>query len=314
MLQQTQVAVVLDYYRRWMERFPTVDLLAAATAEDALGVWQGLGYYKRCNQLLETARRIASTGLPRTSAELKALPGIGDYTAAAIASNCFGEKVASVDANVMRVYARICADAKSGYQLRSAATEWVGPLLDNGRPGDSNQALMELGAVVCRPRNPLCAQCPIADACISRAAGTVLEYPAKATPAPMKSHAFAVEVPYKANSFGFVQLPHSGWWSGLWAFPSTRTRGNRVPRAVDASHSLPMVRHQVTRNCICFYPRIVKEIASEQELRWVQQSDLAELPIPSPYRRILVSAIERLDALERSADEESPVLSGVVDG
>ncbi len=175
MLQQTRVAVVEERFKEFLELFPTVDALARAPEQEVLAAWSGLGYYRRPRMLHRAAQFVVANCagvLPQSSAELRLLPGIGAYTAAAIASIAFGECVAVVDGNVERVLYRV-AGWETGVRAGSAALkrkvgELAGELMDAERPGDFNQALMELGATVCLPRNPLCLVCPLSTDCYTR--------------------------------------------------------------------------------------------------------------------------------------------------
>ncbi len=175
MLQQTRVAVVEERFKAFLELFPTLDALAVAPEQEVLAAWSGLGYYRRARMLHRAAQFVLANCagvLPQTSAELRLLPGIGTYTAAAIASIAFGECVAVVDGNVERVLYRV-AGWETGVRAGSAAlkrkvSELAGDLMDVARPGDFNQALMELGATVCLPRNPLCLVCPLSTDCQTR--------------------------------------------------------------------------------------------------------------------------------------------------
>src|SRR5579864_7539377 len=170
MLQQTRVAVVVERYRAFMERFPTVFALAVAPEQDVLALWSGLGYYRRARMLHKAAQVVASTSrgqMPRTAADLRALPGIGAYTSAAIASIAYDEPVALVDGNVERVLCRLAGwNAKNGHARKVEAL--AERLVDQARPGDFNQAMMELGATICLPRNPQCLVCPLAEHCKTR--------------------------------------------------------------------------------------------------------------------------------------------------
>ena len=180
MLQQTRVETVLPYYERFLARFPDVHALAAAPLEEVLALWSGLGYYRRARQLHAAAARMAREGFPETSGGWRELPGIGEYTAAAVASIAFGEAAPVLDGNVERVAARLQAlagDPKRAAprrHLRAAAAA----LLDPERPGDSNQALMELGARICTPRSPKCLLCPLETACEGRRTGEPERFPA----------------------------------------------------------------------------------------------------------------------------------------
>ena len=174
MLQQTRVAAAIPYYEKFLTRFPTVKALAEAPETEVLAHWSGLGYYSRARNLRKAAQAIAEAGaFPEEYEDIRALPGIGDYTAAAVASIAFGLPHAVVDGNVRRVVARLTNDALADVQ--DVATR----LMDRAEPARSNQALMELGALVCLPRAPLCDQCPVATLCGAKHHGTQLDLPAK---------------------------------------------------------------------------------------------------------------------------------------
>ena len=182
MLQQTRVAAVLPYYERFLEIFPDVASLAHAAEADLLSAWSGLGYYRRARNLQQAAREILASGsFPRDYGSLRALPGVGDYTAAAIASIAFRRPHAVLDGNVIRVLARLANDSSDvgSTSTRRRLREVAEILLDRAHPGVFNQALMELGATVCLPQRPDCAHCPIATHCEARAHGTQNELPVK---------------------------------------------------------------------------------------------------------------------------------------
>ncbi len=174
MLQQTRVAVVVERYTAFLERFPTVMALALAPEQDVLALWSGLGYYRRARMLQKAAQFVVEQragNLPKTAEELKLLPGIGSYTAAAIASIAHGEPVAVVDGNVERVLCRVLGwqeGRMTATALRRKVESAAGELLDPRRAGDFNQAMMELGATVCTPRSPQCLMCPLAQDCATR--------------------------------------------------------------------------------------------------------------------------------------------------
>jgi A/G-specific adenine glycosylase len=181
MLQQTRVEAVTPYYRLFLERFPTVEALAAAPETDVLTAWSGLGYYSRARNLHRAAKQITAQGLPAGYEDVLSLPGAGPYTAAAIASIALDLPHAAVDGNVMRAMSRLTNDAG---EIASPATRRrfegeAGLLLDPRRPGDFNQAMMELGATICLPRSPACGSCPVVKFCAARAAGTERALPVK---------------------------------------------------------------------------------------------------------------------------------------
>jgi A/G-specific adenine glycosylase len=179
MLQQTRVEAVIPYYERFLARFPSLEALAAASGNDVLALWSGLGYYSRARNLHRAAKSLVAD--PATYEEVRALPGAGPYTAAAIASITLGLPYAAVDGNVIRVISRLTNDASevtSAPARRRFAAE-AQALLDKQRPGDFNQAMMELGATICLPRTPRCGECPANRFCAARAAGTASELPVK---------------------------------------------------------------------------------------------------------------------------------------
>jgi A/G-specific adenine glycosylase len=182
MLQQTRAQAAIPYYERFLARFPTLEELAVASEDAVLAQWAGLGYYTRARNLRRAAQEIvAARGFPRAYEAIRALPGIGDYTAAAVASIAFGLPHAVVDGNVLRVVARVENDAsdigspRTRERFRTVVEGW----LDRRDPGQFNQAIMELGATVCLPRNPMCLVCPLAGTCQAREAGTAGQLPVK---------------------------------------------------------------------------------------------------------------------------------------
>ncbi len=181
MLQQTRVEAVIPYYRRFLDCLPTIDALAAAPESDVLALWSGLGYYSRARSLHRAARMIAAGRVPADYDAVRALPGVGEYTAAAVSSIALGLAHPAVDGNVMRVLSRLSNDASeiSFPSTRRRFSHLAAELLDARRPGDFNQAMMELGATVCLPRNPACSSCPVARFCAARAAGTERVLPVK---------------------------------------------------------------------------------------------------------------------------------------
>ncbi|MEC8192133.1 MAG: A/G-specific adenine glycosylase [Myxococcota bacterium] len=216
MLQQTRVETGLRYFERFIERFPTVEALARAPLDDVLVLWSGLGYYSRARNLHKAAGIVADAGaFPTDVSGLRALPGVGEYMAAAIASIALGQDEATVDGNIARVMARIHADAGGRKQM------WVHARthLPAGRAGDYNQALMDLGATICTPRKPLCDECPIRIACRANQLGKPLAYP----PAKEKKAVPRFDVDLTIHTAGRTvwagRRPETGLWSGLWAFP-----------------------------------------------------------------------------------------------
>ena len=225
MLQQTQVETVRPYYARWLAAFPTLAALAAAPQAAVLALWEGLGYYSRARNLHRAAQQVVAEhggALPRTVAGLRALPGIGRYTAGAIASMAFGVDAAVLDGNVKRVLARVfdlTVDVKSpaGEKELWALAEGLVP---PGQAGDYNQALMDLGATICLPRAPLCLLCPLREQCAAFAHGTQHVRPVLPARRKQPERHQAAGVIRKGKQVLLVQRPAEGLLGGLWAFPA----------------------------------------------------------------------------------------------
>jgi A/G-specific adenine glycosylase len=221
MLQQTRVETAIPYYDRWMERFPTVEALAEVDEESVLKAWEGLGYYSRARNLHRSAlivRERLGGMLPRDSQSLRTLPGIGEYSAGAIASIAYGEVVPAVDGNARRVLSRLLdLENPTDASLRKRA----GELVDPDRPGDWNQALMDLGATVCTPRSPRCTICPLTGECRALAAGTQELRPVSKRRPRVRTVSYAVLVALNpAGEVLMVRRPPNSLLGGLWEFPA----------------------------------------------------------------------------------------------
>ncbi len=225
MLQQTRVEAVVGYYNRFMEAFPNVQALAAAEESRVLKLWEGLGYYSRARNLQKTAKLLVETRggrFPDTAAELQKLPGIGAYTAGAVASICFERPSAAVDGNVLRIIARITAEARA-VDLPAVRREIAARLeavYPAGNCGMFTQALMELGACVCTPKNPDCARCPMRGVCAAQAAGRALHFPVKLPKAEKRVEARTVFLLRCGETCAIRRRPETGLLAGLWEFPN----------------------------------------------------------------------------------------------
>lgn len=226
MLQQTQVETVKGYFLRFMKAFPTVQALAKAPQQDVLKAWEGLGYYTRARNLQKAAQQVMEKGgaLPSSSSEWAELPGIGPYTAAAISSISFGEYAPVVDGNVARVFARILEWRYDFQKLpaREKLAAWLQPLIEKSkRPGDFNQAMMDLGATVCTPRNPSCVICPLRKSCVASAKGLQDELPFKLKKKALPIRlAVALELRDAENQVCFAKRVHEKLLNGLWELPT----------------------------------------------------------------------------------------------
>jgi len=226
MLQQTRVAAVLEYYRRFMEALPTVADLAAVEEDRLLKLWQGLGYYNRARNLQKAARQIMAEhggAFPRTYEEIRALSGIGDYTAGAIASIAFGVPVPAVDGNVLRVVSRITGDEGdiTRPQTRTRISRKLLEVMPRRAPGDFNQALMELGATVCLPNGaPVCEQCPAYGFCTARLEDRTGALPVKAPKASRRVEARTVFLIFYQGQVALRRRSPRGLLAGLWEYPN----------------------------------------------------------------------------------------------
>jgi A/G-specific adenine glycosylase len=233
MLQQTRVAAVIPYYERFLARFPSIEFLAAAPEEDLLRAWAGLGYYSRARNL-QKAALLAGGTFPRDYDSIRKLPGVGDYTAAAVASIAFDLPHAAVDGNVTRVIARL-TNGLGDVRVHAEA------LLDRGRPGDFNQAMMELGATICLPRNPQCLLCPVAAMCEARAAGTQNEIPPKKKNTVLRVQRTLLII-RRGDRMLFWQRPATDRkLAGFWELPESQ----QLPGAV-LGGELGRFRHSIT--------------------------------------------------------------------
>lgn len=237
MLQQTTVAAVIPYFARFLERWPTVEALAAAPREDVLGAWAGLGYYSRARNLHAAAQLLAAEGPPQTEAGWRALPGVGPYTAAAIAAIVFNQPANVVDGNVERVMARLYALETPLPEAKAALRALAGELVAADRAGDWAQALMDLGATVCTPKAPKCGVCPWREACAGLAGGAPESYPRRA-PKRERPRRFGVAYRIERNgALWLVRRPDKGLLGGMAGLPTTAWRSKRWTRAEALKHA-----------------------------------------------------------------------------
>lgn len=292
MAQQTQIATVLPYYERWLERFPNVDALAQAHEDTVLALWAGLGYYRRARTFLQAARQVARDGWPGNAAGWRELPGVGRYTANAIASICLGEPVPVVDGNVKRVYARFCADGGTGPGLERSCWAWAERVLDRERPGRMNQALMELGARVCTPRQPKCGECPLSPTCAAHALGCPTDFPVPAPKAEIVERHVVFWACVRDGRWGLRRAEAGEWWAGMWCLPT-----EVLAEPLAEEHCLGRFNHTVTRHRLrC---AVAWNTSGDHDLVWFSTEELKTLGIPTAHGKALVIALRALtDASE----------------
>lgn len=251
MLQQTRVAAVLDYYRRFLDRFPTVADLAAAPQDELMKCWQGLGYYSRARNLQRAAQVIVHDHggvFPSDYAAIRALPGIGDYTAGAIAAIAFGLPRAAVDGNVLRVAARLTADPRdiSSPAVKRAVAAELEAVMPVKAPGEFDQALMELGATVCLPNGaPLCQRCPARDFCRAHLQDRTAEFPVKPGKKPRRIERRQVYLLFHQGRVALRKRLDKGLLAGLWEFPNA-LEGEAPPLALPPLEFVGTAKHIFT--------------------------------------------------------------------
>ena len=314
MLQQTQLRVALPYWMRWMATFPTVDALAAASLEQVRLQWQGLGYYSRARRIHEAAQQLVTQGWPRTLEGWMALPGIGRTTAGSILSSAFNAPLPILDGNVKRVLARLAAHPRPPARDEALFWDWSTALLDASRPRDFNQALMDLGATVCTPRNPSCDQCPWPSACAAYASGEPRRWPVTDASKPLPFQVIGVGVVLNAAGEVLIdQRLEEGLLGGLWEFPGgkqekgeaieaciARELEEELAIAVRVGEELITVDHAYSHKKLRFVVHLCDWVSGEpqplasQQVRWVPPAQLSDYPFPAANARIIEALLGKL--------------------
>jgi A/G-specific adenine glycosylase len=315
MLQQTQVATVIPYFERFLHAFPTLRDLAAADEQKVLKLWEGLGYYRRARDLHRAARLLASSHdgqIPDDADVFRALPGVGRYTAGAVLSQAFDRRLPILEANSRRVLCRLFGlrqDPRSG-QAQRRLWQAAEDLLPEREAGQFNQALMEVGALVCTPRSPDCAACPLRRFCAARALSLQEEIPAKAAPPPTVDVREAAVVVRRGPKVLLVQRPSPGRWAGMWEFPhgplqdgeaheqaAARLLRELTGLEADLGDELLTLKHGVTRfriTLVCFeaaHRRGAFRPGFYLRGEWVRPEQLASYPVSAPQRRLAKSLL-----------------------
>jgi A/G-specific adenine glycosylase len=319
MLQQTQVSRVAERFGAFLERFPTIETLAAAEEQDVLAAWSGLGYYRRARHLHGAARMVVAEfggRVPRTVEELRRLPGVGRYTAGAIASIVFGEREALVDANVVRVVLRLEGKELAPTSAEATALAWARAtalVAAAEDPGACNEGLMEMGALVCRPRAPRCPACPLARLCVARKEGREESIPAPSAKTLRKRiHHACVLIEDRSGRLLVERRPDDGLWAGLWQAPTVES-DDAAPGAEAVEAHLEGIAGLGARDLA---PAGRFTIATTHRLvefhvwraarggrgrlgphrRWATRAQIAELPLASPHRQVLLGGALRRGA------------------
>ncbi len=311
MLQQTQVATVIPYFERWMKSFPSVQHLAKARLPKVLKHWEGLGYYTRARNLHKAAQWVHNENegtIPTTFEDLKKLPGIGRYTAGAIASIAYKEPVPVLDGNVKRVLSRLFCIRENGATPKSETVLWdkAASLVPEKRPGDFNQALMELGATVCLPKNPMCLLCPLLKKCEAARSGEQTSFPPPKNKTPSKKIEVSAAVIKRNGKIFIQQRPHKGLMGGLWEFPGGKLEKGESPEEalvreiqeelgvkIAPDEKILTIRHTYTKFRVTLHVFTCEmrkgRIRATQceQWKWVKPVELDQFPYPAANVKIV---------------------------
>ncbi|MDD7363067.1 MAG: A/G-specific adenine glycosylase [Firmicutes bacterium] len=308
MLQQTQAQTVIPYYERFMAKFPTAEALADADEEDVLKMWQGLGYYRRARHLLEAARIVKDEGMPSDFKTLKQLPGIGDYTAAAIASIAFHEPVAAIDGNLLRIYSRLycITEPVDRSKTKRRIFERANDDISRTRPGDFNQAMMDLGNKICTPTRPLCLLCPLREECRAFKEGVADELPHK-TPKKKQARENYTLLLLDLDGDYLVEKRTEGLLQAMWGFPllSGHLKKEDIQKylserdfMIEDMREMRDYRHVFSHkiwNVSVVYVKLKTMVCAEDRYTWANRAALEDVyAIPSAFQ----PALEVIDALD----------------
>jgi A/G-specific adenine glycosylase len=293
MLQQTQIKTALPYFDRWLRELPDFKALAAASEEKVMKLWEGLGYYSRARNLHKLARAIADRpNAPRTVSDWRELPGIGPYTAAAITSISFAEPAACVDGNVVRILARLTAEARP-FRDSSDAAKFFTPLADalivDSDPGTHNQAMMELGATVCMRQSPMCLVCPVAEFCAGKKLGSPEKFPRLQPKAFEQRTVTRIWCEHKNKILLRRGHASAKRLAGLHELPEATDLGLKTPDPATllVSKKRTITRFQIAESIYKITPdaALLKTIKAEPSLEWVAWADLDQVTLSGPHRR-----------------------------
>ncbi|GGL64770.1 A/G-specific adenine glycosylase [Sporolactobacillus putidus] len=308
MLQQTQVDTVIPYFNRFISLFPTIEALAGATDQEVLKCWEGLGYYSRARHLQQGVREVAEKydgKVPEDKNELLSIQGIGPYTAGALLSIAFGEPEPAVDGNVMRVMSRVFLidDDIAKAKTKKKFEKIVGALIAEADPSAFNQSLMDLGALICRPKKPKCDECPLNAHCLAREEGAQLEYPVKSGKAKPRSIDYTVLLIRDAERRYFIeQRPETGLLAGMWQFPMIAWDPNEKEKVLEdaiqkkygwevrfvrTSFSYTHRFSHLIWNLSLYEAAIDGTVDPETRTTWEHLDKLTHRPFPVPHQKII---------------------------
>lgn len=315
MLQQTRVDTAIAYFNRWMELFPTIEDLAKSHEQDVLRAWEGLGYYSRARNLHRSARMVMTEyagQLPSTTEELQKLPGIGRYTAGAIASIAFGRDAPALDGNIRRVLSRVFNVNLPAQSPQGEKILWdlARLSLPTGKAGDFNQAIMDLGSSICTPRSPACLVCPLTEMCQARLSGVQEQRPILASRPTIPHYTVTAAVIQRDDTILIARRPAGGLLAGLWEFPGGKVeKGEDLPQglrreieeelgvSIEVGEAIGVFTHAYTHFKVTLHAFYCSLIAGEpkpleaSELRWVKADQLSEFPM-GKIDRIIANRLE----------------------
>lgn len=319
MLQQTQVKTVIPYYQNFIKQYPTISHLAEADQNDVLKVWEGLGYYSRARNLHKAAKQVISEfngQVPKDAETFKKLPGVGDYIKAAVQSIAFGKPFAAVDGNVKRVLSRIFM-IKSPVNRSSSHSEFsqkADTLLERTHPGDYNQAMMELGALICKPKNPLCETCPVNEFCSAFKKQKTTSYPVREKAKKVPEYQITVGIVKKGDMLLITKRKSDGLLGGLWEFPGGKIENEETAEdacireikeetnlIVKIADYLTTIKHAYTHFKIqmqvylCSYQSGRVKLNGPVDHQWIPFSDISKFPFPKANLKFIPLLESKLD-------------------
>lgn len=332
MLQQTRVSTVIPYFHRFVDTFPTIASLARADVQRVLKMWEGLGYYSRARNLHRAARRVMEEyagQLPREYAQLRTLPGLGEYTAAAVASIAFHEPIPAVDGNIARVAARYWGlqDDVRRTETKREISRRLAERIDGFDPAEFNQGLMEIGALICRPRNPSCPSCPLRRSCVARIDGTTSTIPQRLSKPPLPRFFVGAGVLLRDGQVWIARRDQQGLLQGLWEFPSVKTKSaGTLARALRTKLSATVVAPLPRMQRICAVPHayshyeivmtaflcrlesargVAPAAADSSAARWVKIADLHQYPFDRATLNVIAALRDHPAASSRQRKKEA---------
>lgn len=298
MLQQTQMQTVIPYFHRFIDTYPTLEALSKGDEETVLKLWEGLGYYSRGRNLLKCAQKVSQDfngKLPTNFKDLKTLPGIGDYTAGAIASIAFGEKTPAVDGNLLRVFSRLFGIKKDISQMKTKTyfQEKIKAIMSEKRPGDFNEAIMDLGSLICTKKNPACLNCPFSPICVANNEGLTHELPINKKKIVKEVTALQVGFVTYGDYVLFEKRPEKGLLANLYGLPAAPDLKKYFFKTYDTTiqlgESISQKSHQFTHKTwhMTLYPITLPDKIKTVDTIWVKKDNLESLSIPTAFKKLL---------------------------